>query len=82
MHPPPDRYDAADRARWYAEHRDRAWAVLDGLLLAGDAELTEPTYETELLTIADRPVLVIPAGALPAPSAVPRDATRTAGTRR
>jgi nucleotide-binding universal stress UspA family protein len=124
LHQPPDRYEPADKERWYAEHRDRAWSVLDGLLLGDAAELAETTYETELvegppsaaivavarkhdadeivvgsrglgsvrallgsvshelLEIADRPVLVIPAGALSGPSASPRDAGRTAGTRR
>jgi nucleotide-binding universal stress UspA family protein len=124
LHPPPDRYDRTDKARWYAEHRDRAWSVLDGLLLGDAAELMETTYETELvegsppaailavarthdadeivvgsrglgsvrallgsvshelLEIADRPVLVIPAGALSGPSASPRGAGRRAGTRR
>ncbi|MGZ4168758.1 MAG: universal stress protein [Solirubrobacteraceae bacterium] len=126
-HPPPDLYDGADRKRWYDEHRQRGWALLDGLLVAGDtgdADLMEPTYETELLEgtpaeailsaaraheadeivvgsrglgrvrallgsvshellmIADRPVLVIPAGALSVPSAPPRDAGQTADTRR
>jgi nucleotide-binding universal stress UspA family protein len=124
LHPPPGRYEPDDKARWYAEHRDRAWAVLDGLLLGDAAELTETTYETELvegpppaamlavarkhdadeivvgsrglggvrallgsvshelLQIADRPVLVIPAGALSGPSASPPDAGQTAGTHR
>jgi len=123
LHPPPDRYEPADKARWYDEHRDRAWAVLDGLLLDTSAEPMEPTYETELvegsvaaailavarehdadeivvgsrglgsvrallgsvshelLASADRPVLVIPAGAL-SRSASPRDGEQTVGTRR
>jgi nucleotide-binding universal stress UspA family protein len=124
LHPPPDRYDPADKARWYAQHRDRAWSVLDGLLLDGTAEPSEPTYETELvegspaaailavarehdadeivigsrglggvrallgsvshelLTIADRPVLVIPAAALSGPTALPLGAAQTADTHR
>lgn len=103
---PPRLYDVIDRDRWRAEHTERAQALLETLLLTGDAELLETNYKTELieesaaaglvaaarthdadeivvgsrglggvrallgsvshelLAIADRPVLVIPAGAL------------------
>ncbi|MGZ4178667.1 MAG: universal stress protein [Solirubrobacteraceae bacterium] len=122
----PELYDLVDSDRWDVEHRDRAQALLDTLLLTGDNELLDANYETELvagptapallaaarahdadeiiigtrgrgpvrallgsvahelLAIADRPVLVIPAGALT--SSGPRGArwgvTRTAGTGR
>jgi nucleotide-binding universal stress UspA family protein len=104
--PPPERYDILDRDRWHADHRERAQALLDTVLLTGDDELLDTNYETvlvpgptaaalagvatatdadeivvgarglgpvrsllgsvshELLTIADRPVLVIPARAV------------------
>lgn len=116
-HPsPPGLYDVVDGERWRAEHTDRAQALLDTLLLTGDAELLETNYQTELregsapagllaaarehnadeivvgsrglgsvrallgsvshelLAIADRPVLVIPAGALTSAQGVPKSA--------
>jgi nucleotide-binding universal stress UspA family protein len=123
---PPQLYDTVDRNRWRAEHCERAQALLDTLLLTGDAELLETNYETELaegpaptrlvaaaqahdadeivvgsrglggvhallgsvshelIAVADRPVLVIPAGALSSSdqSGSAPDAGRTTGTRR
>ena len=114
--PPPARYDVVDGERWRAEHADRAQALLDTLLLTGDAELLDTNYHAELregsaaagllaaarehdadeivvgsrglgsvrallgsvshelLATADRPVLVIPAGALTAAAGAPNSA--------
>ena len=123
---PPHLYDVVDRGRWHAEHAEHGRALLDTLLLAGDAALLDTNYEMvlidgpaapglvaaarghdadeivvgsrglggvrallgsvshELLAIADRPVLVIPAGALTSlgRNGSAPDAGQTAGTRR